>query len=290
MELSSGDCDQKIQTRRPSNLQQAQISIIAEGTGELGRLLWKLLKNSAITSKVDSVLCQLPKWSQLVQNYQLQHSLLCIKALGKCLNFLQRPNNFVLNSEYCITNHIYCCTFFRGVTWRGKSLKWSIYISCFKASSLGRKRNSIYELLFLDVFDGNLSLKEKGETYFEGRTDFLLFFFRLLERLLLWQCDGFHAGKCPLIPGKIKHSGLCHRFSSVCMCACAPQSCTSEWHPQVGNSRTNSFSLCFFGGKDETQRTGGLHSPDVSSSNTVCLKVKLFSVYLKVHHGHWCSL
>lgn len=114
---------------------------------------------------------------------------------------------------YCITKHIYYCTFFLRGHLKGNITQ--VKYLHFLFLSLITAKISIYEQLFPKAKDCNLSPKEKGRLHFEAQRDIFV-----PRASLLWQCDGFHAGKCPLIPEKIKHSGLCHSFfSSLVLCA-----------------------------------------------------------------------
>lgn len=121
---------------------------------------------------------------------------------------------------YCIRKHTYCCTRFLwgGV---GGSLEGEYHSNevltfpVFKPNHWKIQKIIIYERLFPKDEDCNLSSKKKGRLSLKA-----FFSFFVLWVSSLWQRDGFHAGKCPLNPEKIKHSGPCHRFSSLVCALC----------------------------------------------------------------------
>lgn len=154
---------------------------------------------------------------------------------------------------YCITKHIYYCTFW------GESLKWEYHSTSVVTFPVFRKILYVWAALPQSYTkDCNLSLKEKRETHFEAWRDI-----SVLWGSLLWQCDGFQTGKCPLFPKKMKHSGLSHRFSSS---ACVQQSCTCG----TSQSGEQNKLLCIVSGKKK-KVNNKFHSPNDSRDLGVLL-------------------
>lgn len=129
---------------------------------------------------------------------------------------------------YCTTKHINYCTFFLAGSLKGEIslhfLLWSFITA--KTQYLWAALPQSLKSVICHRTKKEKKKKKKEPTRF-GRPEETFLFFKLP---LLWQRDGFHAGKCPPIPEKIKHSGLCHRFSSFSVCACV---CAAELYISV---------------------------------------------------------